>query len=245
MTPRQFFKQVRKNILRSETVRDFACWLVAQYIRLINLTQDLHVENGHIPEAFWNQKKPFILTFWHGRLLIMPFIWRKDLPIHMLISQHRDGLLIAKTVTHFNISCIAGSSTRGAGPALRAIMKKLKEGACIGLTPDGPKGPRMRSSDGIINIAKLSGIPIIPATYSAAPSLFMKTWDRFLVPRPFGKGIFIWGEPIVIPRDASNDQVESFNQLLEARLNAMTADADSRMGLVPIEPAPPLNEAQP
>lgn len=245
MKARQLFKNIRKQILRSEAVRDFACWLAAQYIRLINATQKLEVENGHIPESFWNLKKPFILTFWHGRLLVMPFIWRKNLPIHMLISQHRDGLLIAKTVTHFNISCIAGSSTRGSGPALRAIMKKLKEGACIGLTPDGPKGPRMRSSDGIINIAKLSGIPIIPAAYSATPGHFMNTWDRFLVPKPFGRGVFIWGDPILIPRDASDDQVASFNQLLETRLNDITAEADRRMGHVPIEPASANNEPSP
>lgn len=245
MTPRQAFKMLRKSVLRSETVRQLACWLAAKYIRLIHYTQKLEIENAHIPESFWNQKKPFILAFWHGRLLVMPFIWRPQLPIHMLISQHRDGLLIAETVSYFGISCIAGSSTRGAAPALRAIMKKLKEGGCIGITPDGPKGPRMRSGDGIINIARLSGVPIIPASYSANPSRFMKTWDRFLVPEPFGRGIFIWGEPILVPRDASDEDVVAFNQLLEERLNGITAESDRRLGLAPIEPAPRHQEAKP
>jgi lysophospholipid acyltransferase (LPLAT)-like uncharacterized protein len=245
MKVRQLFKNIRKTILRSETVRNLACWLAAKYIRLIHATQKLHIENAHYPDSFWNEKKPFILAFWHGRLLVMPFIWRKNLPIHMLISQHRDGLLIAKTVSYFEISCIAGSTTRGAAPALRAIMKKLKEGGCVGMTPDGPKGPRMRSGDGIINIARLSGVPIVPAAYSAKPSRIMKTWDRFLVPQPFGTGVFIWGEPIVVPRDATELQVAELNRLLEDRLNAITNEADRRMGIPPVLPASPIDEVRP
>ncbi|MBF0167202.1 MAG: lysophospholipid acyltransferase family protein [Alphaproteobacteria bacterium] len=245
MTPRQFFKQVRKSVLRSDTVRGLACWLAAKYIRLIFKTQKVEVENAQLSELHWNQGKPFILVFWHGRLLMMPYIWRRDHSIHMLVSQHRDGLLIARTMAYFGISTIAGSSTRGAGPALRAIMKKLKEGSCIGLTPDGPKGPRMRSTDGIINIARLSGAPIIPATYSASPCSYMNSWDRFQVPRPFGRGIFIWGEPIEVPRDADEAEVKRLNLLLEERLNDLTARADRHVGLVPIEPAPLSSEAKP
>lgn len=246
MTPRQAFKQLRKSVLRSETVRLLACWLAANYIRLIHATHKVTVENRHIPESFWNQKKPFIMAFWHGRILMMPYIWPKSHSFHMLASQHRDGLLISRTVAHLGIDSIAGSTSRGAGPAVRAIIKKIKEGGCVGITPDGPRGPRMRSSDGVINIARLSGVPILPVTYSAAPSRYMNTWDRFLLPKPFGKGIvYVWGEPIMVPRDASDEDIAAFNQLLEERLNGITAEADRRLGLNPIEPAPRNQEAKP
>ncbi|CAA6606186.1 conserved hypothetical protein [Rhodospirillaceae bacterium LM-1] len=246
MTIREFFKRLRKSILRSNAVRYLACWLAANYIRLIHATHKVTTENRHIPEAFWSQQKPFIMAFWHGRIFLMPYIWPKNHSFHMLASQHRDGLLISRTVAHLGIDSIAGSTTRGAGPAVRAIIKKIKQGGCVGITPDGPRGPRMRSTDGVINIARLSGVPILPVTYSAAPSRFMKTWDRFLLPRPFGTGIlFMWGEQITVPRDADDEQVAHLNQLLETRLNAMTAEADRRMGLVPIEPAPLNNEASP
>ncbi|MBF0269750.1 MAG: lysophospholipid acyltransferase family protein [Alphaproteobacteria bacterium] len=246
MTAREFYKRLRKSILRSDVVRYLACWLAANYIRLIHATQKVTTENIHIPEAFWSQGKPFIMAFWHGRILMMPYIWPKKHSFHMLASQHRDGLLISRTVAHLGIDSINGSTTRGAGPAVRAIIKKIKEGGCVGITPDGPKGPRMRCSDGVINIARLSGVPILPVTYSAAPSRFMNTWDRFLLPRPFGKGIvFVWGEPVEVPRDADKDQIAALNQLLEDRLNVISAEADRRMGLVPIEPAPLNNEASP
>ncbi|TAN63554.1 MAG: DUF374 domain-containing protein [Magnetospirillum sp.] len=176
----------------------------------------------------------------------MPYIWPKTQSFHMLASQHRDGQLIARTVAHLGIDSIAGSTSRGAASAVRAIIKKIKEGGCVGITPDGPRGPRMRSSDGVINIARLSGVPILPVTYSAAPGSFLSTWDRFLVPQPFGKGIlFIWGEPIEVPRDADAEQVAQLNLLLEERLNAITAKADRCLGLLPIEPAPLSDESAP
>lgn len=245
MNVRRFFKELRKKILKSDVVRDLACWLAANLIRLVYGTSNVHVEGRHIPEAFWNRKQPFIMAFWHGRIFLMPYIWPKEHSFHMLASQHRDGQMISQTVAHLGISSIAGSSTRGAGPAVRAILKKIKEGGTVGITPDGPRGPRMRSTDGVINIARLSGAPIVPVTYSAGPGRFMSTWDRFLVPRPFGKALFIWSEPIVVPRDADETQVAELNRLLEDRLNNLTREADKRMGHVPIEPAPPNDEPSP
>ena len=149
-----------KRIGKNESIRGFLCWLAALYIRLAWSSGRWRVENAHVPEVFWDQGKPFILAFWHGRLLMMMKIWRRGMPIHMLISTHRDGLLIARTSAHFGISTIAGSSTRGGAGALRALLKMLKSGGCVGITPDGPKGPRMRATDGVIALAKLSGCPI-------------------------------------------------------------------------------------
>lgn len=226
-----------KRLGKSETIRGFLCWLAGQYIRLIWLTGRWRVENGHIPAGYWDRGEPFILSFWHGRLLMMMKSWRRGLPVYMLTSEHRDGQLIARTAAPFGIGTITGSSTRGGAGGLRALLKMLKSGGYVGITPDGPKGPRMRATDGIITLAKLSGVPIIPLTYSASPRWLLKSWDRFLVPGLFGQGVFIWGEPIHIARDADADQLEQGRLHLENTLNGLTDEADGRVGEPMVPPA--------
>lgn len=229
--------RLAKLIAADERVRRVVCWLAAQYIHLVWKTSRWEVIGDDIPRQYWHSGLPFILAFWHGRLLMMPYSWDKDRRIHMLISQHRDGQLIARTVAHFGIETIAGSSTRGGSAALRAMLKALKAGDCIGITPDGPRGPRQRVSAGIINVARLSGVPIIPATYAAKRRILLGSWDRFLVPLPFSKGVFVWGRPIHVPKEASDAALEALRDEVEQHMNALTAAADMRMGHAALEPA--------
>lgn len=223
-----------KRIGKNESIRGALCWLVSLYIRLVHATGRWQVVRGEIPAAFWDQNRPFILAFWHGRLLMMPKSWRAGKPIHMLISQHRDGQLIARTVAHFGIRTAEGSSTRGGSGALRTMLKALKAGEYVGITPDGPKGPRMRASEGVVAVARMSGCPVIPATYSASPRKTLRSWDRFLVPRPFGTGVFVWGEPIEIGKD---DDPEEARRKVEAAMNALADEADFLAGVEKVDPA--------
>ncbi|WP_142847896.1 lysophospholipid acyltransferase family protein [Telmatospirillum sp. J64-1] len=232
-----------KTFTRSDGVRAALCWLGSLYIRLVMKTGRWEVVNGHIPAAYWDAGKPFILAFWHGRILMMPYSWRRGVPINMLISQHRDGQLIARTVSHFDIDTIAGSSSKGGSGALRAMLKALKAGQCVGITPDGPRGPRMRASAGIVNIAKMAGVPIIPATFSAKRSRVLGSWDRFMVALPFSRGVFVWGRPLEVPRDTSEAGLEALREEVEGRLNAITAAADQRMGHEAVLPAEKVQEA--
>jgi lysophospholipid acyltransferase (LPLAT)-like uncharacterized protein len=223
-----------KRIGKSERLRGALCWLAAQYIRLVWLTGRWRVVGGHIPAALWDQGTPFILAFWHGRLLMMPKSWRRSVGINMLISGHRDGQLIARTVGHFGIRTIEGSTTRGGAAALRAMMKALKAGECIGITPDGPRGPRMRASDGIVAVARMSGCPVIPATYASVGAKRLGSWDRFLIPLPFSRGVIVWGDPIYVPRDADE---AAARQQIEDAMNAQAAEADRLVGAEPVVPA--------
>ena len=226
-----------KRILKSDGFRRLLCWLGAQYIRFVHATGRWRVVGGAAAQDMWRDGKPFILCFWHGRLLMMPYCWPRNRTIHMLISQHRDGQIIARTVGHFGIRTVAGSSSKGGAQALRAMVKALKAGEWVGITPDGPRGPRMRASDGIVSLARLAGVPIIPATFGAARGRVLGSWDRFLVAWPFGRGVIVWGDPIEVPRDADATVLEAARQSVEDALNDISAEADRLTGREPVEPA--------
>lgn len=227
-----------KRVLQSETLRRLFCWLASLYIRLAYNTSRWTVVGGDIPKRFWDEGKPFILGFWHGRLLMMPYCWDHRKTIYMLISEHRDGQLIAHTVGHFGIKWAAGSSSRGGAQALRTMVKALKQGDYIGITPDGPRGPRMRASDGVVSVARLSGVPVIPAAFGTTRGRCLSSWDRFLLAWPFGRGVIVWGDPIYVDRKAGSEDLESARRQVEDGLNAVTAEADRLSDRPPVEPAP-------
>lgn len=222
-----------KRLGKSATLRGLLCWLVAGYIRLVWLTSRWAVHGGEGPTRLHAQGRPFILAFWHGRLLMMPKCWSFG-PITMLISHHRDGQLIARTVGHFGIEAMSGSSSRGGANAVRGLLKILKGGHSIGITPDGPRGPRMRASDGVVSLARLSGVPVIPVSYSCA-GWTLRSWDCFLIPRPFTRGVFVWGEPTIIPKDCDP---EAARAALEERMTRLSETADRLVGRDPVRPAP-------
>lgn len=223
-----------KRILKSAFAQAVACRFISAYIALVGRSIRWRQINPEIPRAFWEQDKPFIFAFWHGRLLMMTYLWPRTQPVHMLISQHRDGQIIAKTVAFFGVKSIAGSSTRGGVGALRALVKALKNGDNVGITPDGPRGPRMHASDGVIAAARLGGVPILPAANSVQRGRFLRTWDRFLLPCPFTSGVMAWGEPIIVDK---NDDPEAARRNLETVLVRLQKDADTLCGHTPVEPA--------
>lgn len=231
-----------KRLMRRERPRAIACWLAAAYIRLVRRTGRWSLEGCAIPEGLVRAGRPFIVAFWHGRLLMMPEAWRYSPRFNMLISRHPDGQLIARTVQHLGIDTIVGSSSRGGPAALRAMLRALAQGECIGVTPDGPRGPRMRASAGVVHAARLSGAPIVPLAYAAAPSRLLDSWDRLMIPMPFGRGVIQWGEPIEIASGADDAAVAAATATVECRLNAMTRALDARLGLKAVEPAPASDE---
>jgi lysophospholipid acyltransferase (LPLAT)-like uncharacterized protein len=223
-----------RDILRSAWVRRCACFLAAQYIRLVHATSSWRVVNGAAADAAWASGKPFILAFWHGRLLMMPYAWRRGVKMNMLISTHRDGELIAETIRHFGLGSVRGSSRRDGAAALRAMLKALKAGECVGITPDGPRGPRMRASEGVVGIAKLAGVPVLPAAFGTSRRRLLGSWDRFALALPFSRGVIVWGEPIAVDR---REDSASAVRRIELALNGVTAEADRLVGQTPVEPA--------
>src|SRR5690606_21656340 len=108
----------------------------------------------------------------------------------------------------------------------------------VGITPDGPHGPRMRAGGGAVTLARLTGAPLLPLAFGCRPRRLLGTWDRLAVALPFGRGVFVWGAPIFVPRDADSDALEAARQALEKGLNAVTDEADRLTGQDLVPPAP-------
>ena len=219
-----------KRVLRSEALRRLSCWLIHLYIRFVYWTGRWTVDGAEIPRRLAAAGKPFILAFWHGRLLMIPMAWQNLAPMHMLISGHRDGRIIADAVRYFGIDSIAGSSNAGGGAALRAMVRHVKHGDCVGITPDGPNGPAMRATGGIVAAARLARAPVIPITYATAGRRILASWDRFHLPFPWTRGVYLWGEPIEVPAELDAAGSERWRRLIEERMIAQTAEADRRVG---------------
>ncbi|MCC6919050.1 MAG: lysophospholipid acyltransferase family protein [Alphaproteobacteria bacterium] len=235
-----------KRIGRSAPVRAVLCFLAAGYIRLVHATSRWTVVGGDVPKRFWDEGQPFILAFWHGRILMMPYCWPKGRRMNMLISRHRDGGLIADTIAWFGLGVVRGSTAKpgrerdkGAQAALMEMIRKLKGGEYVGITPDGPRGPRMRASDGVVAVARLAGVPVIACSYATKRRRVLSSWDRFTIPLPFTRGVFVWGRPIDVPAGTKGEALDAARLKVEAELNAVTREADRLAGHDPhaIQPA--------
>ncbi len=194
-------------------------------IRFLGLTMRIETLFEERVEPFWKEDKRMILAFWHGRLLMIPLCYHGE-KIHLLISQHKDGQLLARTMEHFGHNSVRGSSTRGGSKAMREMLRLLND-SDIALTPDGPKGPRYCVQDGVVTLARLSGVPVIPVTFAASKKKVFGSWDAFNLPLPFSRGVFVWGEPIYLARNTPPDEGR---RLVETSLREITEYADSYVG---------------
>lgn len=211
---------------------------VGAYIRLVAATsRTTFVGRAHADRLLLGDKG-FILAFWHSRLL-MGAIMRKeaDRPVHMLISTHRDGELIAAAVRGFGVEMIRGSAhdpkkpekNKSGAPAVAAMAAALKSGAVVGMTPDGPRGPAEIAKIGAVRLAAMTGAPILPAGYAATRARRLATWDRFVLTLPFSSMAFAARAPIHVEPGADDKALEAARRLLEAELNAAVADAEAAL----------------
>ena len=225
-----------KNMMRRSGPRTTACWLVANYIRFVKATGRWRFEGTEIPQKLIDENKPFLVAFWHGRLLMMSLAWPYAPPLRMVISYHQDGELIAQTIRMLGFNSIGGSSSHGGVGAVRAMLRSLKSGEYVGVTPDGPRGPRMQAAQGIVFAARQAGVPILPLSYAAKGSKILSSWDRFLIPLPFCRGVMKWGQSIEVAANADGDEIVRVTAMLENELNQITHQLDTELGLPFIEP---------
>lgn len=218
-------RKMRLKILKKKLVSWLGPWLAYRVIRILGWTMRFKVVNPEIQKSFVEKGIPYIGALWHGRLLMMPLGYEGK-KLSFLVSPHRDGQIIGKALKHFGFNPIFGSSHRGGSSAFRQMVEAIRNGSDMCIVPDGPRGPRHRLQSGVIELARRTGSPILPISFSASKKIIFKTWDRFLVPYPFSKGVFIWGEPIYVDRDGDRNYLEEKRGLIERRLNELTEEAD-------------------
>ena len=222
-----------KRFLGTSLGRSLFGYLAAQYVRLVNRTTNWQIMNGQIITDLLGQGRAIIPITWHSRLMMIPIAWPGPKPLHLLASRHGDGELIARAMTHFGMVMVRGSSHRperdrdkGGTEAMRQMLSLLKQGHSIGLTPDGPRGPAMHLSPGVIALARLSGAPIVPVSICTGRYRALGSWDRFRFALPFSTGAMVFGEPITIERSIDEPAQDDARRRVEAALNAVTEQAD-------------------
>ena len=194
-------------------------------IKFLQWTMRIEELNSERIRGIWARGGNIIGAFWHGRLLMTPLVYGGP-GLKILISRHRDGELITRTVRHFGLETVRGSSTRGGIGGIKGLARALQEGYDVAIAPDGPRGPRYKVQPGVIQLARMTGFPVFPFTFSAFPRKVLQSWDRFIIPYPFSHGVFVFGEPISVDRTATKKEIEAMTLLLEERLQEITEMAD-------------------
>lgn len=200
-------------------------WLAAGMIRLVHA--GLRVETlGEQPlRAIWAGQRQVILAFWHDQLFLMAKGYHGP-GARVLISASRDGELIARTMDYFKIGSIRGSSTRGGRAAFREMLELAREPIDLVFTPDGPKGPRHQVKEGIVQLARLTARPVVPMAFACSRGYRFRSWDRFLLPFPPGRGVFAFGTPLYY---GESDTLESFRQKLQVAMEDNEQAARDRL----------------
>jgi lysophospholipid acyltransferase (LPLAT)-like uncharacterized protein len=170
-----------------------------------------------------------IYASWHQRLFYQIHRLRKR-KVTVMISQSRDGEYIARLVNWLGLKDVRGSSTRGGAEALKDIIRKMRNGANGGMIPDGPTGPPREAKIGTVILARMTGALIIPISWGADRCWVFNSWDRFMIPKPFARISYCYGEPISIPRSAKTPEMENYRKLLDERLNHMADWCDAAFG---------------
>lgn len=174
------------------TLVPYILYLITKIIYLTNK------KNFHFPKN--KPTKPFIAAFWHGNLLMQPYLFKKFMPhdtFKAMISHHSDGEGIARMVNHLGVESIRGSSSKGGVKALIGAIKELKENN-VAITPDGPRGPIYSVADGIIALGQKTNSDIYYFSYKPTKYWQLKSWDKFIIPKPFGTIEFYVSEPFNI-----------------------------------------------
>jgi lysophospholipid acyltransferase (LPLAT)-like uncharacterized protein len=234
-TFRKIWKGVWEPILRLGIFQWIIAVLFAIPIWFVYFTSIKKITN--IDVFYKYRKKPAIFVFWHGRsMMLSPIICLGGMQAYAVASRHKDGRMMAKLQRLFGLRAIYGSSHRGGVSVLREGLRVLSKGDWgICMSPDGPGGPSLRVQDGALYFAKMSGAPIIPVCYSCSRAWLQNRWDRYLVALPFSKIVCNIGEPVFVPRKATEEEFEKIRTDLENFMVKQMRELDAEFGLKPVE----------
>jgi len=172
---------------------------------------------------------PVIFVFWHGRLLPLVHVHRRQQAV-VLVSEHGDGEYITRILERLGFGTVRGSSTRGGVRGLKGLVRAARRGHDLAVTPDGPRGPNREFKPGAITVARMTGLPLIPIGVGASSGWRADSWDRFLVPRPFSTVRVAYGPPCLVSRDAGDQEIEDAERTLIQALADLSVRVGDRVG---------------
>ncbi len=207
--------------------------LILILIRLLNSTIRLRIQMPEATRKLLQSDQPLLLAFWHGQMFLMPLLLQQGFlgarQVWTLVSQHWDGELIARIASFYGVPSIRGSSTRGGPQAYREMVERMRAGATIAITPDGPRGPREQVQSGIVKLSRSTGIPIVPVSWKARPMIRFKSWDRLQLPFPFARVSVAIGEPLQMTEKKHGGGPRKDAEVLGRRLRHLTCENDTRV----------------
>ncbi|MDE2007322.1 MAG: lysophospholipid acyltransferase family protein [Rhodospirillales bacterium] len=223
-----------RNPFRSSRVPGWLAGALSLYLRFVMRTTRWTMVGAENLAPYLHDAN-VIVSFWHERLAVMPAFWQHwtaqvpagSIRIYLLVSPHRDGQLIADILRPFGMDSIDGSSNRRAVAGLKAARDRLGPGTIVSIVPDGPRGPAFSTAPGVAALAALTGRPILPISAQTTRHRRAKTWDRMIVPFPFGRGTLVCGPAIHVPRQNPTQSLPS----IAAAITAAAAAADHGCGL--------------
>lgn len=208
-----------------------AAALIYGLIRTVSATirYDWRDESGLLAAE---KSQPVIFCIWHNRLALCLEIYRlylsrvgRDCRMAAMVSASKDGGLLARVLELYDVQPARGSTSRRGRQALLELVTWAERGHDLAITPDGPRGPCYVVQDGVVSLAQLTGLPVIPVSYQLTWKFRLRSWDRFQVPLPLTKCVMRLGEPVRVPREASDEEREKLRQALELRLKSITLDS--------------------
>ena len=202
-------------------------WLLRVLVPLIGSTVRWRIDDS--AELLVNTpQRPCIFAFWHNRIFLMPYLFRKYWHtrrrhrVAVLVSASKDGEKLARVLSKFNLICVRGSSSRRGKEALRELARLVDEGHDVGITPDGPRGPKYHCHDGVISLSQITHAAIIPVSYVLSRKITINSWDNFIVPLPFARATLRIGSPMIVAAEADDAQCEQKRLELEDVLKSLS-----------------------
>lgn len=170
--------------------------------------------------------RPVLFTLWHGRLLPLGYLHRGQ-GVVGIVSRSADGEYLTRVLQHWGFLAVRGSSSHGGGRALRELVRLVRAGRSVAITPDGPRGPRERLKPGVLQLAQLTGAPIVTVAAGADRAWWFVRWDRFLVPKPFARLRVAYGDAVFIPRGAGAAAIADATARIESSLRELMQHVDA------------------
>jgi lysophospholipid acyltransferase (LPLAT)-like uncharacterized protein len=223
-----------KALARNFLVQRLLSACFSDYLRIVFWTMRWRREGQEIAEAVWRARETgAILCLWHEAIPISPPTWdrRRAQDLRVLISRSADGEFIAQVMKNLGMPAIRGSRQRGnsvgdkgGAAAFRDMIKWVKGGGGVAMTPDGPKGPARVMGEGAPTLARMTGAPVLLVGLASKPCSRAPSWDRTIIPYPFAKGAMVWDGPVYAGRD---DDLEALAKAWSERLTAATLRAEA------------------